>query len=452
MYMAQRDKSKDLKVGDIGSYTATESNVDEGDLVQSRIGGVMNDSNLRNQAIGTATSQAGSRGLINSQMNTQGAVAELYKAALPIASQDSATVTQDKQFNANVNNEAGKFGAEQKNVGIIENIRGQLNKDSIYESGRSQYSNQELVGSQQLAQIAARGDVESKLQTQADSGAMSRLNVSGEQSLDQIEATDLGAMERLGLSGEQALAQILERGTIDINLQSASDLAALERLGISGEQALGQIAAQAEENRATQTQADLAALERQGLSGEQALAQILERGTIDINLQSASDVAALARLGISGEQALAQIEAQGNQEITLETLRSTNDQALQDLRNTNERLISANQAAAMVFSNTQVAVANVLSNDLIPIGQKQGFINILNGELENSLRAIGTFADVDVTGLLPGVDADADAGTDTDTDTDAGSDASNDPDNYLDGLPNYDGENNNDYRRDGEFG
>lgn len=399
MYMAQRDKSKDLKVDDIGSYASTQADIGEKDLVQGRINNVMNDSNLRKQAIGTAKSQANSRGLINSQMSTQGAVAELYKAALPIASQDSTTITEGKKFDATTKNDAGQFNTGEKNKGIIENIRGQLNMDAIYESGRSDYSVQELRGSQELDQIGARGVVEGTLQDKADAGAMDRLNVSGEQSIDQIAAraeedralqtqSDLAAFERLGLSGEQALAQILERGDIDINLQSQSDMAALGRLGISGSQALDQIEAQ---------------------------------GKNSLNTQNAADDAAADRL-----------ETSGDQDLELEGLRASNDQISADIKAKNERLISANQAASLVFSNTQVAIANVLANADIPKANKQGFINILNGELENSLRAIGTFSDVDVTDLLPAVDGD-----------DAGSDASNDSENYVpgsnavtqDGLP-----------------
>jgi|GEM_PF-6276216 len=327
MYMAERDKSKDLKVDDIGSYTATKADIGEADLVQSRIGGVMNDSNLRNQAIGTANSQAGSRGLINSQMNTQGAVEELYKAALPIASQDSTSLIEGKKFNASTMNEAGRFNTGEKNKGIIENIRSQNNLDSIYERGRSDYSIQTLRGTQELSQIGARGAIEMGLQDRADAGAMSRLNV----------------------SGDQALAQIVERGDIDINL---------------------------------------------------------------------------------------------------ETLRATSDQTIADIKAKNDRLISANQAASLVYSNTQVAIANVLTSAAagdIPKANVQGYVDILNGELERSLLTIGTFADVNVSGLLPAVDPE-DAGT-----GDSGSAASNDPANYDPGAnTNYGGD--NDYRTSENFG
>lgn len=334
----------------VKGYDASTVNLDDDDTVLGQFKKVRTDSVLDQQAEGQTRSDANKRGLVNSNMRVMGKQDTLNRIALPIASQDSATRVQNKQFNATSTNTANQFTA------------GETNRAAL----------QERSGQQAVEQIGTQGDVNSRLQKEqfGYNTDLEKLRAANESQLQ----TSLQV-----LRGTQAVEQISARGSIDKSLQSQSDTAAMDRQKVSGEQTLTQ-----------QSAADKAAAERLATSGEQSLV-----------LQSAADKAASERLQTSGTQTLEQIDAQGAKNVELENIRAANNETLEGIRSTNDRLISANQAAGLLFSNTQIAISNVLGNPEIPLSQKQQLIDTITAELDNGLTAIGTFSDVDVSGLLP---------------------------------------------------
>ena len=289
--------------------------------------------------------------------------------------------------------------------------RGDIDKNLQADADAAAAARLETQGEQSIDQIGAKGEIDLTLQEKADLAAAERLVTQGEQTITQITArgdvdlslqdkADLAAAERLVTQGEQAIAQITSKGAVDKDLQADADLAAANRLVTQGTQAIAQIEAKGVEDRTLQDKADLAAANRLVTQGNQAINQIKERGTIDKGLQSDADAAAAARLDTQGDQSIAQIGAQGDENIELENVRNTNQTALQDLKNTNDRLISANGAAATLFSNSQIAISNILANPDMTTAAKQSLVNTITRELENGLTAIGTFSDVDVTELI----------------------------------------------------
>jgi hypothetical protein len=343
-------------LGNLKGYNAATAGFDEEkDTVEGRLNRLTNNSQLKTAAKGDALKFGSGRGMINSNMTAAAGVDAFYNRATPIASQDAAASLQSKQFDTGETNTGYQFSA------------GEVNKGSMLER----------QGQQQIEQISTQAAADEALQA----------SKYGFENTLQTDRYGLETGLQTGLQvlrGTQETANIGQRGDIDKDLQTDADAAAADRLDTQG---------------------------------DQSIAQIDAKGLIDKGLQSDADTAAAARLTTQGTQSIAQIEAQGAENIELEGIRNTNETALQDLKNTNDRLISANGAAATLFSNSQIAISNILANPDMTTAAKQSLVNTITRELENGLTAIGTFSDVDVSALIGGnTPVGGDGGTDGGTD------------------------------------
>jgi hypothetical protein len=390
-------------LGNLKGYNAATAGFDEEkDTVEGRLNRLTNNSQLKTAAKGDALKFGSGRGMINSNMTAAAGVDAFYNRATPIASQDAAASLQSKQFDTGETNTGYQFSA------------GEVNKGSMLER----------QGQQQIEQISTQAAADEALQA----------SKYGFENTLQTDRYGLETGLQTGLQvlrGTQETANIGQRGDIDKDLQTDADAAAADRLDTQGDQSIAQIDAKGLIDKGLQSDADTAAATRLATQGTQSIAQIDAKGLIDKGLQSDADTAAAARLTTQGTQSIAQIEAQGAENIELEGIRNTNETALQDLKNTNDRLISANGAAATLFSNSQIAISNILANPDMTTAAKQSLVNTITRELENGLTAIGTFSDVDVTELIGGnTPVGGDGGTDGGTDADGTKKNYDIPQNY----------------------
>jgi len=133
-----------------------------------------------------------------------------------------------------------------------------------------------------------------------------------------------------------------------------------------------------------QINSDLAELNQRGdLANIEAQGQVSRdlttlKAQLDTQLQELVGAQALERLGLESQSAMDLARLQGDYKI----------------------LMQSSQSASTLFSNTQIALANVLANPDLSGENKQIATKNLLGALANGLAVIGSFGEMDLTSLL----------------------------------------------------
>ena len=125
--------------------------------VEGRIKGIIDENGpLQQQAASDARQAANERGLINSSMAVTAGQSALYRAAMPIAQQDAATVAQQSRMNQDTANQSAAATAAETN----QNARFNANATNAVDQSNTAALNQSRSqASQQLqAQVMARLD------------------------------------------------------------------------------------------------------------------------------------------------------------------------------------------------------------------------------------------------------------------------------------------------------
>jgi hypothetical protein len=194
----------------VSGYSPEKITLDAGDTVEGRIGQVTSNSMLRNQADTRALQRMNRRGIVNSSMAIQAGEAELYNAALPIASQDAQTSYAAKRANQDAGNTAFQFTADAGNRFDSQRLAGKQNLEQIGAQGEQQRLN---IGAQTNAEsrlISERGDIEKALQT-ADAETRERLlGMQGniDRQLQELRGTQETGLQELRGQQSKELAEI----------------------------------------------------------------------------------------------------------------------------------------------------------------------------------------------------------------------------------------------------
>lgn len=344
---------------------------------------------LMQQAQTRALKSANRRGLINSSMSVKAGQTAVLDAALPIASQDAATYTRNKEANQAAGNQALQFTAGSQNQGALQQLTGNQNLEQIGAQGEQQRLNigAQTAGESQL--IRERGEIDIALQT-ADSANRERL-------LNRQAEIDRGLQELRGQQetslqtqrGQQESELVNQRGAIERELQTA-DAATRERL----------LTQQAGIDRSLQE-----------LRGQQESGITAQRGIIERELQT-SDAANRERL--LGQQAgidRSMQELRGQQETGLQTLRGLQETELQQMRgdqskqlaeieNTNQKLLQSSQAATSMWNTTTAAISAILAHPDLPAQTKDALIARETEMLKSGLAMSSGISGSDFGGLL----------------------------------------------------
>lgn len=148
---------------------------------------------------------------------------------------------------------------------------------------------------------------------------VSKLGLTGQQTLDQIAAQGKQREREIGVQGDVDLSNLLAKQGGDYNLQSLIGTQGEKSQKTSGQQALEQLAAKASSDKALQELINKQELDVQKVAGQQRLAEMQGQNYYDTKLQD-----------LTGKQALAQIEGRGGIEKDIQNL--SGQQALEQLK------------------------------------------------------------------------------------------------------------------------
>lgn len=364
----------------IVGYNAEKTAVDPTkETVQGQVSNVINkNSDVMKLASTRAKQGMAGRGLLNSSIAVQAGQAAVLDAALPIAQQDAATYTRNKEANQNAGNQALQFTAGSQNQGALQQLTGNQNLESIGAQGEQQRLNigAQTAGESQL--IKERGEIDIALQT-ADAATKERL-------LNRQAEIDTNLQQ---LRGTQESQLVRERGEIEKQLQTA-DASTRERLlnrQAEIDTGLQQLRGQQETSLQTQR-------------GQQESQLVQERGEIEKQLQTA-DIA--SREGLLTRQAQIDREMQelrGSQETGLQEMRGTQATELAAIENENQRLLQSSQNASALYQTHVQAINAILTNPDIPLAQKSELIRRQNELLRSGLAVAGGITEQNFGDLL----------------------------------------------------
>src|SRR3990167_1403300 len=126
--------------------------------------------------------------------------------------------------------------------------------------------------------------------------------------------------------------------------------------------------------------------------------------TVDATNKAADVLARLAaekNLSLQNfQQDLEKQKADAASQVGLQEMRGRQQQALDAIAAQNQRVVGAGQNAALIMSQAQVGISEILKNADWTPEVKQVMLDKLNENLNRQLQTIGAFADVDVSSLL----------------------------------------------------
>lgn len=179
--------------------SVTNWNVDKDQTVEGRVGGLLQQDNpLMQQAATSGLQQANKRGLINSSLGVQAGQEALYKAALPIASQDASTYGRSAEFNAGAANQASMFNANATNTA------GQFNAGAANDMATNQFNVGAgmLTENQKMKWGTGEREAEQVFKTGERKGA--ETFQTGENTLDREQETRIQQLTESGMDTRQA--------------------------------------------------------------------------------------------------------------------------------------------------------------------------------------------------------------------------------------------------------
>lgn len=205
---------------DPSTATASNWNVDQNQLVQNQVQGIIaKDSPLMQQAATTAKQGMAQRGLLNSSMAVGAGQNAVIASAMPMAQQDAGTYAQSAQFNAqnntNVNlanagfrNDAARFNAGERNQAAqfgadAANRVGMFNADARNQAGQFNANQQNQFGLTQL-----QGQIDINKMTQQQRNTLEQMATAQGYDLQKMDAQQLQTLAQMAVQQQYAMTQL----------------------------------------------------------------------------------------------------------------------------------------------------------------------------------------------------------------------------------------------------
>ena len=324
-------------------YSPTEWDVGKEQTVQGQIGGITrSESPLMQQAKTAGLQQAARRGLINSSLGISAAEESLYKAALPIASQDASTFATAAQSNQAARNRALEFGAASQNTAGLTNAQAQ---NAIISQGVG------IQGQKDLQQM--QGDIQKEI-------AQLNANTSLTQTDRQIASNQLIA-----------------------NIQSNTQLSVTDKQTMSAQAIASMNADLQTKLQMIQSNTQLSVADKQAISNQVIAANDIKSREKIAELNSDTQKA-VSKLSSDTQLAIANLDA-GTKE------------KLQNIVSQNSQLLQASTSASNFMSQYMQAVANVQTSPNMDEGAKQKAVDNLLNIMNSGLKAVGNIANLDLS-------------------------------------------------------
>ncbi len=316
-------------------------------------------SELDQQSETFAKQQMGAKGLLNSSMAIGAAHDSVLKNAMPLALQDASTYARAGEFTAGAKNAADQFAAGASNSADLTNAQ----------LGTSANITNTTEANKALAANAAAGNQKGLLDAQLATST----SVENAKSETDVSKTNANLGTSVSLANAEALGKAGQFNA------GAANTAALATADNTLRTRLADI----------QANASLTATQKQ-LESQRAIADANNANNLEISKGDNATKSMLATMD------MAKANLDTNTKIALANLDSATKTQLTQMTNENQKLIQTNQAAASMYQQLAVSIANIqVSKDLTGTAKAQA----INTQVEYLRSGLATMTAVNKQNL-----------------------------------------------------